>query len=244
MHTILPGVGDAGWSRSALLCFAIERCAAKAHTILMQIETLNKETQSFGTAGRGGEPVEWIDLDLAHDQDVRWLKAQSGLEAGVIKLILERSKATLHEQFGQGTYWSVLMTKLGEDASKDQSVEVAIWVDSHRFITLRRGSRGEVLQGLAKAIEAGVGPDSPQKALAYIVSRFPRLVEQDLARLASSVGELEDSMLDRDQALPIDGLASLRRRLIYMRRYKAPLASMVDTIAKDPQAGNRRRYPA
>jgi zinc transporter len=59
-------------------------------------------------------------------------------------------------------------------------------------------------------------------------------VEQDLARLASRVGELEDSMLDRDQALPMDGLASLRRRLTYMRRYKAPLASMVDTIAKDP----------
>jgi zinc transporter len=179
--------------------------------------------------------MEWIDLDLTHDKDVRWLRAQSGLEEGVIELIFERSKGTLRQQFAQGTYLSVLVTKLGEDASQDHSIGVGIWADPHRFITLRWGPRGEILQGLAKAIEAGEGPDSPCKALAYIASRAPRLVEQNLARLASTVDELEDRMLDRDQALPIDRLASLRRRLIYMRRYKAPLASMIDSIANDPK---------
>jgi hypothetical protein len=72
---------------------------------------------------------------------MRWLMAQSGLQAGIIKLILEHSKATLHEQFGQGACRSVLMIKLGEGASKDQNCRGR---DLGRFAQIHQASKGIV----------------------------------------------------------------------------------------------------
>ena len=54
-----------------------------------------------------------------------------------------------------------------------------------------------------------------------------------MASLESTVDRLEDRMLERGAPLPIDELAILRKRFIYMRRYKAPLAGLLETIARD-----------
>jgi zinc transporter len=51
--------------------------------------------------------------------------------------------------------------------------------------------------------------------------------------LEKSVIDLEDRSLQRGVPSPIHELAALRKRFTYMRRYKVPLARMLENIARD-----------
>lgn len=177
--------------------------------------------------------LQWINLDLSQSGDVAWLKRDSGLDEEIVELFLEHGQAVVQLKLSEGTFVRVLHAKLGQDPSEDHSIDLGFWIEAGRVITFRQGPLVPFIEWLQAQFASEGGPDTPWEFFALAVSRFPSHIKKNLTSLATTVERLEDRMFEQGAPLPIDDLATLRKRFIYMRRYKTPLASLLETIARD-----------
>jgi zinc transporter len=198
----------------------------------MEVKT-SKDAQQQPKILRSKE-LEWINLDLTHSSDVSWFRRDSGLGEDIVKLFLDRGQAIVQLQLRGGTFVRVLYDKLGKDPSDDQSFDLGFWIEARRVITFRRGPPpGALIERLEAEFGSDGGPGTPWGFFASAVSLLASYIEKNVTSIESTVDRLEDMMLKRGAPLPIDELAILRKRFIYMRRYKAPLAGLLETIARD-----------
>ena len=178
--------------------------------------------------------LEWIDLDLANSSDVSWLKRDSGLSERMVKRFLEPQKAIMLLQFEKGILLDILYTVIGEHPSEDRVDEVEYWIEARRVITVRRGPP---LDSSITSLEAEFGqdgaPSNPWELFALAASRIPRQIDKEMIALENSVIDLEDRVLTGSVLSPIHELTALRKRFTYMRRYKAPLARILENISRD-----------
>ena len=198
----------------------------------MEVKTSRTTKQQLPKVLRSKE-LEWINLDLTNSSDVSWLKRDSGLGERIVERFIEPRETIVQYQLGNGTLARVLYAKLGKDPSDDQIGELGFWIEARRVITFRRGSPGSLIEGLEVEFASDGAPSTPWEFFASAVSRVTDHIEKNQTILESTVDRLEDTMLQRGAPMPTDDLAALRKRFIYMRRYKAPLAVLVEAIAGD-----------
>lgn len=196
----------------------------------MEVKTSQNAQQQLPKVLRSKE-LEWINLDLTNSGDVSWLKRDSGLGEHIVKRIIERRETIVRFQLGEGTIARILYAKLGKDPSDDQIGDLGFWIEARRVVTFRRGPPGSLIDGLEVEFGSDGAPSTAWEFFASAVSCVTDHIEKNLTLLESTVDRLEDRMLQRGATMPIDELAALRKRFIYVRRYKAPLAGLVDTIA-------------
>jgi len=58
-------------------------------------------------------------------------------------------------------------------------------------------------------------------------------MEDRTSEIGLEIDKLEDQILESNSELPMDELASLRRRLMRIRRYKKPLGNLITNISND-----------
>lgn len=177
--------------------------------------------------------LEWINLDLNHASDVSWLKRDSGLSEPIVKRFLEPQKAIMQLQFEEGILLDLLYSVFGEVPSDDRVDEIEFWIEARRVITFRRGPPDPFIISLEAEFGRDGAPGTPWEFFALAASRFPRRADKDMIVLEKSVIDIEDRSLQRGVPSPIHDLAALRKRFTYMRRYKAPLARIIENIARD-----------
>ena len=191
--------------------------------------SLNPESDDGATA----QGVAWIDLDVADDEGRQWLASQSGLDDAIITRLLEPAPSTYWRRFGQGLHFHAHTAVLGGDGSTVTTVDFGVWLEAGRILTVRQG-KVPALDGAKEACSKGVGPSSPWALIAFVLSEGLSRMEQLLHDLNATLDQLEDEVLTEGREPPIHRIAELQKRLVYARRFRAPLASMVSFISSQP----------
>ena len=196
----------------------------------MQTLQLRPALNSDSDDGAAPQGEAWIDIDLADEEGRRWLASQSGLDDEIIGRLLEPAPTTYWRRFGQGLHFHVRAAVPGGTTSTIPIVDLGIWLEPGRIITVRHG---EVL-ALDRAVEAcstGAGPSSSWELILFVVSGALSRLEQDLHDLTATIDQLEDEVLTGENDPPIHRVAELQKRLVYARRFRLMLANMVSFVS-------------
>jgi len=172
----------------------------------------------------------WIDIEVADDDGRRWLASESGLDDEIIGRLIEPGLATYWRRFGNGLHFHVRAVVPGVDTSPNPFVDLGIWLEPGRIITVRHGKM-LALDRVAEACSKGEGPSSSWELIVFVLSEGLSRMEQNLHDLTASIDQLEDEVLTGEGDAPIQRVAELQRRLVYARRFRVPLANMVSFIS-------------
>ena len=193
--------------------------------------SLNREADD-GAAPQG---EAWIDIEAADDEGRSWLASQSGLDDAIIRRLLEPAPHTYWRRFGQGLHFHTQTTVPAEDSTGIPVVDLGIWLEPGRIITVRKG-KVPALDSAAEACASGAGPSTSWELVAFVLSEGVGRMERILHDLTSIIDQLEDEVLTREGDPPLHRLVELQKRLVYARRFRIPLANMISFISSQPSS--------
>jgi zinc transporter len=180
--------------------------------------------------GAAAQSEDWIDIEASDDEGRRWLESRSGLDDPIIRRLLEPPPATSWRRFGQGLHFRVRTPLPAGDSSTIQIVDCGFWLEPGRIITVRHGAM-PALESAAEACSTGAGPANSWELIVFVLSEGLRRLEQSLHELTAAIDQLEDDVLNAAGDPPIHRVGELQKRLVYARRFRLPLATMIGFIS-------------
>jgi zinc transporter len=199
----------------------------------MQTIHLRSSLSPDSDDGAAPQGEAWIDIEVADDEGRRWLASQSGLDDAIVRRLLEPAPASYWRRFGQGLHFHAHTAVPGEDRSTIAIVDLGIWLEPGRIITVRKGEV-PALDKAAEAYSTGAGPSNSWELITFVLSEGLSLLEQVLHDLTTTIDQLEDAVLTREGDPPIHRVGELQKRLVYARRFRMPLANMLSFISSQP----------
>jgi zinc transporter len=201
----------------------------------MQTIHLRSSLNPDSDDGAAPQGEAWIDIEVGDDEGRRWLASQSGLDDQIISRLLEPAPATYWRRFGQGLHFHLRAAVPGGDTSTIAIVDFGIWLEPDRVITVRNG-KVPAFDRAAEACSAGAGPSNCWELIVFVLSAALSRLEQDLHDLTATIDQLEDGVLTGEGDPPIHRVAELQKRLVYARRFQAPLTNLVSFISSQPDS--------
>jgi zinc transporter len=199
----------------------------------MQTIQLRSSLSSDSDDGAAAQGEAWIDIEVGDDEGRRWLAGQSGLDDQIIRRLLEPAPVTYWRRFGQGLHLHARAPVHGGDNSANRIVDFGFWLEPGRIITVRHG-KVPALDRAAETCATGAGPANSWELIAFVLSEGLSRMEQILHYLTAMIDRLEDEVLSRESDPPIHRLTELQEQLVYARRFRMPLATMVSFISSQP----------
>lgn len=192
----------------------------------MQIVKLNKNSTDVTTKSYA---TDWIDLDMECPESIQWLKKEGKLNEDLIKILIERNYSNRRRHYKNGTLINLCYTK---QASSGDTIDINFLVEDNRVITVHWG-KIEAISKFNSMLKNDKEPTTCWGVLASVVFMLSDEMEEPISEIGLEIDKLEDQILESSSELPMDELASLRRRLMRMRRYKKPLANLSNNISND-----------
>jgi len=199
----------------------------------MRIIELRSSPKPDSTDSNAAPVENWIDIDEADAEGRRWLACESGLSEEVVERLLQPPLTSYWRRFGQGLHLHARAPVPAGDTSAIGIVDFGLWLEPGRIITVGHGK----VPALARAAEAcsrGEGPASSWELIAFVLSEGLSRMEQILHDLTATIDQLEDEVLSRESDPPIHRLTELQKQLVYARRFRMPMATMVSFISSQP----------
>ena len=163
----------------------------------------------------------WVHLDFTDSVAQQWLLEESGVDQIIAEALLADDTRPRSSQMKDGLLVMLRGVNTNPGADPEDMVSIRIWVEDHRVITTRKRKLLSIVD-VRDAIAKGEGPASPGELLVMLsdrlVSRMSGVIDdidEDVDRLEHAVVESENPRLRHD-------LATLRTRVIALRRYLAP----------------------
>jgi zinc transporter len=192
----------------------------------MQIVKLNKNSTDVTSKSY---VTDWIDLDMEYPESIQWLKKESKLNEDLINILIERNYSNRRRHYKHGTLINLCHTK---QASSSDTLDINFLVEDNRVITVHWGEI-EVFTKFNSMLKNDKEPTTCWGVVASVVSMLSDEMEDRTSKIGLEIDNLEDQILESNVELPMDELASRRRRLMRMRRYKKPLANLINNISND-----------
>lgn len=201
----------------------------------MHAINLNSQSEFDPSDASPDQSDVWLDVDLNDADDMEWLNIRSGLGEERVSRLVKHGRFTYWRQFGQVIYINLRFATVGQLPTEDRVVELGLWLEPGRIITVRR-SRVLALEKAAALYQKGDGPSTSWELIAFMLSEALDRMEEGLHIINTTIEEAEERILT-DDALPIDEISKLRKRLIYGQRYKMPLNILLNHISSHPSLG-------
>jgi zinc transporter len=192
----------------------------------MQIVKLNKNSTDVTSTSY---VIDWIDLDMESPESIQWLKKESKLNEDLINILIERNYSNRRRHYKYGTLINLCHTK---QASSSDTIDINFLVEDNRVITVHWGEV-EAITKFNRMLKNDKEPTTCWGVLASVVSMLSDEMEDRISEIGLEIDKLEDQILESNSELPMDELASLRRRLMRMRRYQKPLANLINNLSND-----------
>ena len=192
----------------------------------MQIVKLNKNSTDVTSKSY---VIDWIDLDMECPESIQWLKKESKLNEDLIDVLIERNNLNRRCHYERGTLINLCHTK---QTSSSDTIDINFLVEDNRVITVHWG-KIETIMKLNSMLKNDKEPSTCWGVLASVVSIFSDEMEDHISEIGLEIDKLEDQILESESELPMGKLASVRLRLMRMRRYKIQLANLINNISND-----------
>lgn len=165
--------------------------------------------------------LAWVHLDHTQPKVQRWLVENSGLDPVTARTLMQDDvrPRTLP---GRGGLLVVLRgVNLNPGADPEDMVDIRVWLEPHRIITLRR-RRLMAINDIRQALARRMGPRTTGDFLVALVERLTERMAPVINSLDDQVDVLEGEILTAQSSELRAQLGHIRRQTILIRRYLAP----------------------
>jgi len=186
----------------------------------------------------------WIHLDRTNPNVKQWLREKSGLTKITVDALLTEESRPRAFRGKRGTIAVLRGIDLNPDAKKGDMVDLRIWSEGKRVITLRSQHLQSVRDILAELGDQGDGPSTISDLFETIVSRLNE-------RIAPTIEEFEARIDDIELHLDLGEASALRRKLmdlrseaVTLRRYLSPQrVALSELVASPPDWADEHWQP-
>jgi zinc transporter len=175
----------------------------------------------------------WIHLDRTDAEAQRWLKTDAGLDPVVSEALLLAEETRPRSLAVRDALLVILRgVNLNPGAEPEDMVSLRMWVEAHRVITLR-ASHLMAIEDIRSTIGRNVGPKTGGECLAAVAGRLIDRMAPIIDLLDDETDDLEERVLETQNQEVRGKLASLRRRVITLRRYIAPQRDVMTRLSTE-----------
>ena len=163
----------------------------------------------------------WVHLDYSVYEVKEWLFHDSNLDIAVAETLLSNESRPRFSLFDAGVLMAWRGVNLNPTADPEDMVAIRLWQENGRVIsTLKRDLMA--VNEVVHLLEKGRGPKTVGELLIEIADRMVWKIGDVVNDFDESMSELEGKVIDEGRmALRLE-LSSIRRQVIYLRRYIGP----------------------
>jgi len=154
----------------------------------------------------------WCHLDGAVEEEVTWLKEESGLPESVIYALVAIETRPRTEKFGDGALVNLRGLGAEDDPHGDPLVSIRLWAEKGRVISVSYRTLAATQEVRAR-MEAGVIHD-PGDLIAALALAVTDRLDVEIARLGDTVDGCEEKIA---ADLAIERTFAMRRRIARAR---------------------------
>ena len=167
-------------------------------------------------AWAAGDANLWIHLNRSMAESATWIRNGAGLDPLVAEAMLAAETRPRFDEVPGGIQINLRGVNLNEGAVPEDMVSIRGFSDGQRLVTARL-PRLRAVDDIRTALQNGRGPKNAVAVLTAVADRLTYRIGDLVMQLDDQVDLLEDS------PSPNEGeLATLRRRILELRRYMMP----------------------
>lgn len=188
----------------------------------------------------------WAHLHFESERARKWLREQSGLSSLVAEALLYEETRPRCAAVGDGLLINLRGVNLNPDANPEDMVQLRLYVDRHRIVSVRR-RRLMAVQDIRDRLAEGRGPVDGADFIVDITAGLMERMGPVISDLDDRVDDLEDRVLTASNASLRGELWQMRRQAIALRRYIAPQREAMARLVTEkiswiqPHVGQRLR---
>lgn len=164
----------------------------------------------------------WVHMDRSSEDAQSWLREETGLEDLVCEALLAQDTRPRSAVFEDGMVVILRGVNLNPGADPEDMVSIRMWIDSHRVISVRM-RRLMAVEAIRRQLAEGNGPEGPADFLVELCAQLVERMGPVVDDFEDEAGDLEESVVATATYDLRSRLGTLRRRVIALRRYIAPL---------------------
>ena len=206
---------------------------------------------AYGLDGKGGgvplsgkdasdqikdDKLAWVHLDVNHPDCKSWLQSEiSYLDPFILDALLAEETRPRISEIGEGMLVILRGVNLNAEESPEDMISIRLWIDKHRIISSQRRQLKAVLD-IEDRIKTGKGPKDAGDFICMLVSRLFERMEPVLTALDEKTDDAEEQILESPDLNLRNGIVSIRRQAIGLRRYMAPQKDAIGQLRSSDQA--------
>ena len=188
----------------------------------------------------GGKPLEyedignwvpsdgtlWLHLDYSGEAAKEWLDQESGIDSVMVESLSAAETRPRCLALKDGMMVILRGVNLNPGAEPEDMVSIRFWIEANRIVTMRH-RRVMAVEDLRRAIGAGSGPIGSGGFLQELSDRLVGRMGDVISDVDDTFDALEEEVLTEQTYELRPKLASIRRKVISLRRYIAPQRDVI-----------------
>ncbi|MFU8830411.1 MAG: zinc transporter ZntB [Phycisphaerales bacterium] len=178
----------------------------------------------------------WVHLDLNVKGAVEWIRGEAGFDDWVADALVRPGTRPRVVPYAGGAMVILRGVNLNPGAEPEDMISLRMWAEAGWLITLR-SQKLKAVVAMREALQRGDGPTSTASMLSFLMHEMATRAGDVIDDLEEQCGgleiEIDSAASEKDLG---DKLASLRRRLMGLKRYLRPQRDAVMLLATEPLA--------
>ena len=183
-------------------------------------------------AWKPGSGPLWLHLEYTHEEALRWLEQESGLDEMVRTAMLAVDPRPRALVVDQGLLLIVRAINVNADQQPEEMVSMRLWIDSQRIITLRH-RRNNAAKAMRTLLHQDRGPKRVGQFVAKLLDCILDDVGEQADRLDDAVAVLEHKVATNEKGELRHAIADARRSAISLKRHLAPQRDVLSRLESE-----------
>lgn len=176
----------------------------------------------------------WIHLDRTHPNTEDWLRNKSGLTKGTVDALLANETRPRVFQGKRGTVAILRGVNLNPGESAEDMVDLRIWSEGERLITLRKTRLQTVRDVLGQLSGNGEGPATISALFGALITKLSQKMLPTIESFEPRVDKIANSFEVNKAHDARTSLMSVRNEAVALRRYLAPQRIALRELVNNP----------
>lgn len=184
----------------------------------------------------------WVHLDRGRSGTRQWLIEKAGVSELLADALMASETRPRVREHREGVILILRGVNLNPGAEPDDMVQLRLFTDGHRIISLRQ-RRVFAVQDLQEQLRKGIGPKKSGEVIVRLADLMGFRIGQVVDQLEDNIDDLEESVLTEDAGEMRSRLADMRHQAIMLRRYIGPQRDALHELSRLAPAwmGERER---